>query len=262
MNLSAHPFLMPEVQKFRAKIRSVRNNQEDHINNQSGLCKPSLVDQHLDVEAAPLTQILNPRVLICWSSSREFLRMVQLAVSQRQSLLVMPVHQHGGEGGGVGSDCSPARSSFLKSLSGPGVTGSEVITGTEVVTGTEVGFRPAELQHRRLLIGHHGEISPGGELGHILLEVLVIGAVRPAGGLGGSGCRVPVMYWTSCWDRKLTSRSSVSTLLYSCSPCSRSASVARRAASLWLSSREETCLHGFFTSSSREESFPSGFLAD
>lgn len=38
------------------------------------------------------------------------------------------------------------------------------------------GFRPAELQHRRLLVGHHGEVSPGGELGHGVPVVPVVGA--------------------------------------------------------------------------------------
>lgn len=40
------------------------------------------------------------------------------------------------------------------------------------------GLRPAELQHRRLLVGHHREVSPGGELGHgvSVSEIPVAGA--------------------------------------------------------------------------------------
>lgn len=45
------------------------------------------------------------------------------------------------------------------------------------------GFRPAQLQHRRLVVGHHGEVSPGGELRHgVRVPVVpVVAAVRVGG---------------------------------------------------------------------------------
>ncbi len=52
------------------------------------------------------------------------------------------------------------------------------------------GVRPAELQHRRLLVGHHREVSPGGELGHgvPVPKVPVVGADAVALGAARLGC--------------------------------------------------------------------------